>query len=335
MASTAATPDARAAAEIRKGRIEVLCLSEDDVTELLDPGQLLDALGDGFRRLALGEVQTPARPEIRIPQLGFSLAMPAWSEGANIAVKVVNVFDGNLALGLPSHLATINLFDPRTGAPRCIMDGTHITAMRTAGSAVLSVRELARADAQTVTVIGAGVQGREHLRLLPLVRAFKDIRLVSLYTAEAERLAAQFPNVRAVANAEAAVRESDVVCLATHSSVPVIEADWVQPGTHVTSVGYFPPRGELPFALARRHRLFVESADSFAPPPVGCAELQGLDSGTGTALGDMLLGHRPGRCSAEQITIYKAMGTAMEDLVAAELVYARARQRRVGTVVAF
>jgi ornithine cyclodeaminase/thiomorpholine-carboxylate dehydrogenase len=334
MASTAA-PDARAAAEIRKGSIKVLCLSEDEVAALLDPRELLDALADGFRRLAQGEVQTPARPEIRIPGAGFSLAMPAWSEGTNVAVKVVNVFDGNLGRGLPSHLATINLFDPRTGAPRCIMDGTHITAMRTAGSAVLSVRELARADAQTVTVIGAGVQGREHLRLLPLVRAFQDIRLASLNVAEAQRLASHFPNVRAVADIEAAVRESDVICLATHAPDPVIDADWVRPGTHVTSVGYFPPHGELPFDLPRRHRLFVETADAFAPPPVGCAELQGLDLGRGTCLGDMLLGRRPGRDSAEQVTIYKAMGTAMEDLVAAELVYAKARQRRVGTVVAF
>ena len=324
-----------AAGEIRKGGIEVLCLSETDVAQLLDPHELLEALADGFRRLALGMVQAPGRPEIRIPGTGFSLAMPAWTEGMSIAVKVVNVFDGNLALGLPSHLATINLFDPRTGAPLCIMDGTHITAMRTAASAVLSVRELARPDARTVTVIGAGVQGREHLRLLPLVHPFADIRLASLNVADAQRLAALFRNVRSVRDVETAVRESDVVCLATHAPEPVIRADWIMTGTHVTSVGYFPPRGELPTDLLQRCRLFVESSESFAPPPIGCAELQGLESCRGTSLGDVLLGRRPGRQSPEQITVYKAMGVAMEDLVAAELVYGKAKRTGLGRAVSF
>ena len=335
MASTSGAQAARPAADIRKGTLDVLCLSEAEVAQLLDPGELLDALAHGFRRLALGAVQAPARPEIQIPDFGFSLAMPAWTEGMNLAVKVVNVFDGNLALGLPSHLATINLFDPRTGAPVCIMDGTHITAMRTAASAVLSVRELARADARTATVIGAGVQAREHLRLLPLVRDFTEIRLASLHFAEAKQLAAQFANVRAVSDVEVAVRKSDVVCLATHSPEPVIQADWVRPGAHVTSVGYFPPRGELPPELPRRCRLFVEGGDAFASPPVGCAELRGLDAGRGTCLGDVLLGRRPGRETAAQVTIYKAMGVAMEDLVAADLVYAKARQRGIGRIVPF
>ncbi|MEZ5831301.1 MAG: ornithine cyclodeaminase family protein [Dongiaceae bacterium] len=335
MASATTEPLARAAAEIRKGELDVLCLSEAEVAELLDPGALLDALAEGFRRLALGEVQAPHRPEVRVPGFGFSLAMPAWGEGMNIAVKIVNVFDGNLALGLPSHLATIMLFDPRTGAPLCVMDGTHITAMRTAASAILSVRVLARPDASVVTVIGAGAQAREHLRLLPLLRTFGEIRVASLHATDAERLAARFPNVRAVSDAEAAVRSSDVVCLATHAPDPVIHADWIRSGTHVTSVGYFPPRGELPVELAHRSRLFVESPDSFAPPPIGCAELQGLDAGQGTCVGEVLLGRRSGRDSAEQITVYKAMGVAMEDLVAAELVYAAARRRAVGRSVAF
>jgi ornithine cyclodeaminase/thiomorpholine-carboxylate dehydrogenase len=332
MTSTGAT---RAAAEIRKGDLDVLCLSEADVAQLLDPRELLDVLADGFRRLALGKVQAPARPEVQVPGLGFSLAMPAWTEGMTIAVKVVNVFEGNLALGLPSHLAIINLFDPRTGAPLCMMDGTHITAMRTAASAVLSVKTLARPDARTVTVIGAGVQAREHLRLLPLARAFADIRLASLHFTEAEQLAARFAGVHAVNDVEGAVRESDVVCLATHSAEPVIHSDWIRPGTHVTSVGYHPPRGELPFDLPRHCRLFVESGESFAPPPVGCAEMQGLDASHGTCLGDILLGRRPGRESANQVTLYKAMGVAMEDLVAAELVYRGAQRRGVGRVVRF
>jgi len=320
------TGAARGAADIRKGDVRVLCLSESDVAGYLEPGELLDALADGFKRLAAGLVQTPPRPEVTVPHTGFSLAMPAWTEGMNITVKVVNVFDGNLALGLPSHLATISLFDPRTGMPICVMDGTHITAMRTAGSAVLSVRELARPGARIATVVGAGVQARAHLRLLGLARPFAEIRLASLHFADAEGLAAQFDNVRAMRDVEAAVRDADVVCLATHASSPVIRAEWVRPGTHVTSVGYYPPQGELPPELPRAHSLFVETEDAFAPPPVGCAELAGLDRRRSAKLGDILLGRAPGRRTAEEITIYKAMGIAMEDMVAADLVYAKALQ---------
>jgi ornithine cyclodeaminase/alanine dehydrogenase-like protein (mu-crystallin family) len=125
------------------------------------------------------------------------------------------------------------------------------------------------------------------------------------------------------------------VCLATHAPEPVIRADWIKAGTHVTSVGYFPPRGELPADLLQRCGLFVESSESFAPPPVGCGELQGFDSSRGASLGDVLLGRRPGRRSSEQITVYKAMGVAMEDLVAAELVYAKAKRTGLGRAVSF
>jgi ornithine cyclodeaminase/alanine dehydrogenase-like protein (mu-crystallin family) len=195
---------------------------------------------------------------------------------------------------------------------------------------VLSVRELARPDARVATVIGAGVQGREHLRLLPLVRRFAEIRLASLRFSDAERLARLHPQVRPVADVEAAVRGADVVCLATHAADPVIRPEWIGPGTHVTSVGYHPPGGELPPALARDHRLFVEAGDAFEAPPVGCAELQGLDPAHGTCLGEVLCGRRAGRETPVEITVYKAMGIAMEDLVAANLVHARAQALGVG-----
>jgi ornithine cyclodeaminase/alanine dehydrogenase-like protein (mu-crystallin family) len=275
-------------------------------------------------------VQAPARPAITVPGKGFSLAMPAWMDGMNIIVKVVNVFEGNLAIDLPNHLALVTLFDPATGAPVCVMDGTSITAVRTAGSAVLSVRELARKDATIATIVGAGVQGREHLRLLPLVGDFTEIRIVSLHPEDAERLARRHPRARAVTDLEAAIRGSDVVCLATHSYEPVIEYRWVRPGTHVSSVGYAPPKGEMPFDLVRQATLYVETRDAFKAPPVGCAELAGLDPGAGIELGELLVGRRPGRVSDSQITVYKAMGVAMEDMVAAQLVYEKAKAKGVG-----
>ncbi len=325
-----ATGMRKGAAEIVKGELHVLCLSEADVFRLLDPRELLDKLAEGFRALSRGDVQAPERRAISVPGKGFSLAMPAWVKGMNVTVKIVNVFEGNLNVELPNHLALINLFDPNTGAPVCVMDGTYITAIRTAASAVLSVRELARKDARIATIIGAGTQGREHLRLLPLVRDFTEIRIASLYLADAEKLAKQHPRARAVDDIEAAVRTSDVICLATHSPEPVIERSWVAAGAHVSSVGYAPPRGELPFDLARSATLYVETADAFKAPPVGCAELAGQDPASGIEIGAMLAGEQPSRISDDQITLYKAMGIAMEDMVAAHLVYMRALQEQSG-----
>jgi ornithine cyclodeaminase/alanine dehydrogenase-like protein (mu-crystallin family) len=154
---------------LHKRELPVLVLNEAEVKTLLDPLQLLDALADGFRELSQGLIQSPDRPEITVPNKGFSVAMPAWKAGMNIAVKVVNNFDRYIDINLPSHLATINLFDPKTGAPVCIMDGTYITAIRTAGSAVLSVRELARKESRTATIIGvSGSSGPSAPSLAPI-----------------------------------------------------------------------------------------------------------------------------------------------------------------------
>jgi len=316
----------KAAFEISKGSRQVMTLSEQEVEKYLDLRELIDGLEDGFRGLELGEIQSPPRSQLSVQGKGFCLAMPAWRPGMQLTIKIVNVFDGNLQINLPNHLALINLFDPNTGATSCIMDGTYITAVRTAAAAAFSVRLLSRPASQIATVIGAGVQGRHHLRLLPLVRNFERINLCSLRFEEAQKLAAQSNIACAMADLEKAVRESDVVCLATHSPKPVIDADWVRSGTHVTSVGFHPPNGELPKDLARAHHLFVETLDAFQPPPVGCSELADLDASLATTLGAVALGRKPGRRSDDEITVYKAMGVAMEDMVAANLAFQKAEQ---------
>ncbi|HEX2711909.1 MAG TPA: ornithine cyclodeaminase family protein [Candidatus Acidoferrales bacterium] len=323
----------KAAFEVKKGTCRVMTLSEVDVEKYLDLRELLAGLEDGFCGLELGEVQCPPRPRLSIPGRGFSLAMPAWRPGMQVTVKIVNVFDRNLETELPNHLALINLFDPETGIATCVMDGTYITGIRTAASAILSARMLSRRESRIATVIGAGVQGREHLRMLPLIRNLERIHICSLRFEEAQSLAAQSEIACATADVEAAVRESDIVCLATHSPAPVIRSEWAKPGTHVSSVGYNPPYGELPKDLASKHRLFVETLDAFQPPPVGCGELAGLDASMGTTLGAVALGRKPGRVSDSEITVYKAMGTAMEDMVAANLAYQKASREGGGGVM--
>jgi ornithine cyclodeaminase/alanine dehydrogenase-like protein (mu-crystallin family) len=303
----------------------VLMLTGADVERYLDPRELLDALERGFGWLELGEVQTPPRPKLPVADRGYSLAMSAWRPGMQLTVKIVNVFEGNHALGLPSHHALITLFDPGTGAPTCMMDGASITGLRTAAAAMLSVRMLSRAESRIATVIGAGVQGRDHLRLLPLVRSIARVNVCSRNPEQARRLADGSDTAHATTDVEAAVRESDIVCLTTASPSPVIQAEWIKAGAHVTSVGHRDLGGELPRELAVKHRLFVETLDAFQPGPVGCGELAGLDPATGTTLGAVALGRKPGRLTPTEITVYKAMGNAMEDMVAANLVFQRAR----------
>lgn len=313
--------------------MDVRWLCRNDVERLLDAEALLRALERGFADLSAGKVACPVRPELTVPDKGFLLPMAAWQAGGPMAVKMVTIFDGNIARGLPSHLALVCLFDPDTGATLAVMDGAYITAMRTAGSAAVSVRLLAREDARRLVILGAGVQGEAHLRLMPLVRDFDEILIGSLEFADAERLAATHPKARAIRSFEEAVRGADVACLASHAHQPIIKADWLSPGCHVTSVGYAPPVGELDPDVPRRHRLFVETRLAFEAPPAGCAELQGVDPRDATELGEVCLGQRPGRRDPAEITVYKAMGIAMEDLVAARLVYDRARREGAGRML--
>jgi alanine dehydrogenase len=312
--------------------MDILFLNEREVEGLIDLETLLAELAQGFAQLSAGAVNAPERNEISMPDEALLLGMPGHREGGDMAVKVVTVFEDNLRTdtGLPSHLAVICLFDPATGACRAFLDGTYITAIRTSASAAVSARLLSREDARVLTILGAGVQGEHHLRTFPLVRDFEDIRIGSLHLEDAERLAARHPRARAVEDFEEAVRGSDVVALSSHAGEPIVRAEWIRPGTHVSSVGYKPPRGELPRELLDVATLFVETRIAFEPTPVGCAELQGLDPTASTELGEVVQGVRPGRADAQDITVYKAMGHVIEDMVAAEIAVRTARANGVG-----
>lgn len=298
-------------------------LSEAEVRELLDLRELIDALEEGFQALSAGELAVADRTGVTLPD-GLLLSMVGARDV--VAVKNVSIFEGNQP-PLTTHLATIALYDLQTGACRAFMDGTHITAARTAAASAVAARRLARSDARSLLVVGAGVQARWHLAALPLVCDFEEVALWARRPQQAELPA------RVAEDLEAAVRAADVIALTTGSPEPVIRAEWVKPGAHVSSIGFHPPSGELPRELAERHRLFVETRAAFAAPPVGCAELAGLDPEHGTELGELVAGTRPGRQSADEITVYKAMGHVVEDVVAAELVHRRALEQGAGRVV--
>ena len=228
--------------------MDILLLNETEVQRLLDPDALLDALAEGFKALSQGFIDAPNCNGVTVPNKGFLLAMPAYQQGREVTVKLVSVFHNNEQIGIPSHQALICLFDPQTGTPLSFMDGTYITALRTGGAAALSTRLLARTDTHVLAIVGAGVQGRAHLTMLPRVRPFSEIRIASHHFAHAEQLAATDSRARAFETAQEAVRGADVVCLCTNAAEPVISLDWLAPGTHITSVGYQPPGGELRFS---------------------------------------------------------------------------------------
>ena len=311
---------------------EVLVLSEADVTGLLDVGELLGALADAFRALSAGRASVPPRVAANA-EAGLLGAMPVHLPGVALGAKLVAVFPGNHAAGQPSHQALVALFGEADGTPLALMDGTRITALRTGAAAAVAAGALARPDAAVLAILGAGVQGHAHLDALPHVRAFRDIRVASRTPAHAAALAARHPAAAAAGSFEEAVRGADVVACCTDAREPVLDAAWLAPGVHVSSVGgTFGP--ELDAATVQRARVFVEWRGAASnPPPAGAHDLQGLDPDGITEVGEVLAGTSPGRTTDTEITVYKSTGHAVEDAAAARLVYDRARQAGAGVIV--
>jgi ornithine cyclodeaminase/alanine dehydrogenase-like protein (mu-crystallin family) len=308
----------------------MLVLTRAQVRELLDLDLLLDALERAFVELSAGRTSVPPRIAATT-ELGFLAAMPGYADGV-LEAKLVSVFPENTAAGVPCHQATIALFDDQTGTPLALLDGTEITAARTGASSAVSTRALARPDARVLAVLGAGVQGRSHLETVTRVRDFDEVRVASRSAEHAQALAEEVGGV-AAGSLEEAVRGADVVCACTDAGEPVLSADWLSPGAHVTSVGASREGPELDRTTVTTGLLVVESRVAFEPYPAGAHELQGLDPDSATELGEILAGTREGRTSPEQITVYKSMGHAVEDAAAAGLVYRRALEERVGTEV--
>lgn len=325
----------------------LLVLSRDEVESLLDPGALIDAVATAMADLSAGRASMPNRVAALVPERsGLLGAMPGYVPSLNaLAAKLVTLFPANADGPLPTHQALLGVFDPDTGEPVAIMDGTAITALRTGAGSALSARLLARADARVLTIVGTGVQARAHARTVPLVRELTELRIAGRDAAKAELLAGELREgglpARAVRSPADAIRGADVVCAATHALEPVIRREWLSPGTHVTSVGYNPQGRELDDATVADALVIVESRDAaLAPVPAGANDLsQPIRDGVITAahihaeIGELVSGTRPGRSSDEQITLYKSVGVAVQDTAAAALVLDLARRRRVGAQV--
>ena len=305
----------------------MLILNRVEIEKILDPHELLNALEEGFKALSSNQLNVPPRNQAVAPK-GVLVSMPAYMPNKFMSVKLVSVFHENL----PAHQAVITLFDSETGTPIAFMDGEYITALRTAAGAILSIKMLARKNIRSIAIIGAGVLGESHLKMIGTLSGIEKIWIASRDISKAQALSAHASHALTTDSVQQAVSSADVVCLCTSSLEPVIKTEWLKEGTHITSVGYRPPGGELPRDLIEQSHIFVESKVAFNPPPVGSAELQGLDSEFGTELGEVLLNQKPGRRNEQETTIYKSMGHAMEDLITANLVYQKALEQGLGKV---
>jgi alanine dehydrogenase len=323
----------------------VLFLSRAEVRELLDLDALIDALADAMSDLSAGRASVPDRIAALVPERdAFLAAMPGYvpSLGALVS-KLVSLFPRNARSAVPTHQAVIAVFDPETGSPVALIDGTEITAVRTGACSALSVRLLARDDATVLAVLGTGVQARSHARAVVRVRPISEVRVAGRDPQKANTVAAELAAevglpVLAVGSYQEALQDADVVCATTHALEPVVHREWLAPGTHVTSVGYNPAGRELDDQTVVDALVCVESRRAaLAPVPAGSNDLtQPIRDGLITPdhvqaeLGELVAGTRPGRASAEEITLYKSVGVAVQDAAAAALVLAAARDASVG-----
>jgi alanine dehydrogenase len=316
-------------------------LSEKDVRAVLSMDDLIAAMETALDQFSAGGVRQPLRNIVEVGGHAFYGVMPAFiGTPAALGTKLVSVYHSNAARGLPSHLATIVLHDPETGGLLAIMDGRYITEARTAAVSAASARHLARQDARVLAILGSGVQARSHLDALSRVRSFDEIRV---WGRNAARVAALLDDAPAHARArlvaadsvEAAVDQADVIALVTASREPVLHRTAVRDGTHVCAVGACrPDQREMETALVRDARVFVDSragalaeaGDLVIPIKEGALD----PSHIAGELGDVLGGRLQGRRNASEITIFKSLGMAVEDVAAAHLAFERASERGLG-----
>ena len=325
--------------------MRVLVLNEHEVHELLTMGECIGVMEEALASLARGEAYQPLRNVIRAPGAnGFLGLMPAFSGepapspagrrrggGAPLSLyglKEVCVFPGNPARGLDTHLGAVLLHSGETGELLAILNASAITAIRTAAVSAVATKFLAREDASVLAILGSGVQARSHRESIPLVRSIKEVRMYSRSKQEN------------CASAEEAVRGADIVVTATSSREPVLRREWIAPGTHINAVGSsIAAARELDGATVAGASLFVdrrestvnESGDYLFALKEGAIKEGHIRS----EIGEIVIGKVQGRTSRDEITLFKSLGLAIEDLAAAAFLYDKAGRLQRGTVINF
>ena len=317
-------------------------LSEQDVRIVLPMPDLIDAMETALARFSSNQVTQPLRTVIEVGlQKAFVGVMPAFiDDPAMLGTKVVSVFGSNAAVGLPTHLATIVLLDPMTGELLAIMDGRYITEARTAAVSAVSVKRLAREDATRLAIVGSGVQARSHLEAIASVRHLHEVSVWSRSLENRTAFAREMrPRTKAAikiaTSARGAVDGADMIVLATASREPVVHSGWISNGAHVCAVGACrPDQREMDSELVARGRVFVDSragalaeaGDIILPMKEGVIN----DRHVAGELGEVVIGKIAGRTSPDDVTIFKSLGMAVEDVAAAHLAYVKAAERGLG-----
>ena len=304
--------------------MSLLVLSEEDVERLLTMRECIEAMSDVLAALTRGELFQPLRVVARPPDTGALLGlMPAHraGEAPAFALKEIVIVPSNPERGLDAHQGGVLLHDGETGELRALLNASPITAIRTAAVSAVATRALARPGARTVAIIGTGVQGAAHAEAMRVVLDEPEIRQWSRSSG---------------GSAEEVVRGADVVCTCTTSREPVLRREWLAPGTHVNAVGASVPSArELDEETMRAATVVVDRRES-ALNEAGELLIPGLGADAIAAeLGEVLTGAHPGRTAVDELTVFKSLGLAVEDLAAAELVVRRAREQGVGVEVPF
>jgi alanine dehydrogenase len=328
-----------------------LLLRESHLRELLTMRDLVPLMNRTLAGFSSGGAVQPLRSTVPVDRHGAFLGvMPAYLSGAGgpggddageaLGLKAVAVYPGNAQHHLPTHLATILLIDPQTGVLRAVLDGRLITEMRTAAVSAAATERLARPAAGVLAILGAGVQARSHLEAIREVRPPAEVRVWSHTAAGAQRFASEMRARFGVAvtpcgSAEQAVRGADIVCTVTGSTTPVVHEAWLKPGVHLNAVGAARPDWrELTTAVVRRARLFVDSragAVSEAGDVVGPIREGAItERHIAAEIGEVFAGRHAGRENDEDVTLFKSLGMAVEDVATARFVYTRAQARGIG-----
>lgn len=317
--------------------MSLLFLDRAGVEALLPMAECIEVVEEALRSLTRGEALQPLRSALWMPDRhGLLAVMPGMlgslgggdPNGLVAGVKVITVMPGNHAHGEESHQGLVLLFEQERGRPLAVLDAMAVTAIRTAAASAVATRALAREDAGDLAILGSGTQARTHLEAMRAVRTLRRVRVWSRNPESARRFA-EAEGVETAASAREAVQGADLICTVTAAMSPILQGDWISPGTHVNAVGACTPKvRELDAAAVARSRLFVDRRES-ALAEAGdflLAREEGAVTDTHILgeLGEVLEGKIPGRRSPEEITLLKSLGIAVEDLAAARHVYRKA-----------
>ena len=323
----------------------MLVLSESNVRELIDIPELIGALEQAHIQYSTGKAVMPVRLVMPLPQIqGRVTSMPGYLERDNaLGMKVVTFFQNNPKQNLPAILATIMLFSAETGKITAVMDGSYITAIRTACASAMATKLLANADATVLGILGAGVQARAHIEALCHVRKITEIKVYSPSGRSAPEVkkdleAAVGVPIEVAHSAEAAVRNADIVVTVTTSKDPVLRPDWLKRGAHINAVGsHRPDTREIDGATLQRAKIVVDSRDAMMAECgdilLAIKENMISEANIDREIGEVLAGTKSGRASESELTLYKSVGIAIQDVATADLVYRKAVRQGVGTTV--